>query len=125
MGPEDARATRGPVDDNHLGSETMTNLITTRFLESPLFAAIPPAAKYYLGLLLIVVLLVMSTFWAYRAWSDVHEQEEPASPDELMEAFEEARAAGELDEQEYARVRERLRTQGSESPPARRGKSAK
>ena len=46
-------------------------------------------------------------------WEEIHDVEEPDSPDDLLETFEEAHAAGELDDEEFARVRRRLA-----SPPA-------
>lgn len=88
------------------------------------FAAISPAAWYYLGLLAMVLLLAIASYWAYKVWSDVHIAEEPTTPDELMEAFEEARAAGELDDEEYARVRERIQGPGTGPPPTRKRGSA-
>jgi len=108
-----------------LRSEFMTILLMPRFLGLLPLAALSPASWYYLGLLFLVLLLVGSSYWAYRAWSDIHEEEAAATADELMEAFEEARAAGELDEEEYARVRERIRESGSAHPPTGRGKPVK
>jgi uncharacterized membrane protein len=95
----------------------MTLIPLTRLFRAAAFAAISPAAWYNLGLATILVAGLIAFIWAYRVWSEVNEEEDPATPDELMEAFEEARAAGELDDEEYARVRERLRQSGSSPPP--------
>jgi hypothetical protein len=95
-----------------------------RFLPHPPCAAISPAAWYNIGLAALLVVGVVAFVWAYRVWSEINEREDPATADELMEAFEEARAAGELEEEEYARVRERIRQPGSGPPSGKRGKPA-
>jgi uncharacterized membrane protein len=100
------------------------NMSRPRSLVIAQFAALSPAAWYNIGLALLLVVLVFAMIWAYRVWSEVNEKEDPATPDELMEAFEEARAAGELDDEEYDRVRKRIREAGSSPPPPRRRKSA-
>ena len=41
-------------------------------------------------------------------WEEIHDVEEPDSPTDLLESFEEAHAAGELDDEEFERVRRRL-----------------
>jgi uncharacterized membrane protein len=63
---------------------------------------------YYVGLGLLVVLLVVALIKAYRVWEEIHDVEEPDSPADLLESFEEAHAAGELDDEEFERVRRRL-----------------
>ena len=64
--------------------------------------------KYYVGLAVLVVLLVVSLVTAYRVWVEIHDVEEPDSPADLLESFEQARAAGILDEEEFRRVRWQL-----------------
>jgi hypothetical protein len=86
-------------------------------------AAISPAAWYYIGLAALLIAGVVAFVWAFQVWSEVNEREEPATADELMQAFEEARAAGELDEEEYARVRERIRQPGSSTTSPKRDQS--
>jgi hypothetical protein len=90
-----------------------------------LFAAAPiPWLKwsppYYLGLGILVVLMVVALVKAYRMWEELHDVEEPDSPTELLESFEEAHAAGELDDEEFERVRRRLagQTSGHDEKPA-------
>jgi uncharacterized membrane protein len=63
---------------------------------------------YYVGLAILLVLMVLASVQAYRMWEEIHDVEEPDSPAELLEAFEEAHALGELDDEEFARVRRRL-----------------
>ena len=63
---------------------------------------------YYLGLGILLVLMVVALVKAYQMWEELHDVEEPDSPIDLLESFEEAHAAGELDDEEFARVRERL-----------------
>jgi hypothetical protein len=114
--------TIAPVDLKHGSNETMTSNPLLRVLLHPLCAAISPASWYNIGLAALLVVGVVAFVWAYRVWSEINEREDPATAEELMEAFDEARAAGELDEEEYARVRERIRQPGSSPPPGNRGK---
>jgi hypothetical protein len=55
-----------------------------------------------------VVLLVVALVTAYRVWVEIHEVEEPDSPADLLETFEQAYAAGALDDEEFRRVRGQL-----------------
>ena len=64
--------------------------------------------SYYFGLALLLVLMLAVLVRAYREWQEIHEDLEPASPEELLQSFEQAHAAGELDEQELQRIRARL-----------------
>ncbi|MFI5461452.1 MAG: hypothetical protein ACHRXM_39125 [Isosphaerales bacterium] len=78
----------------------------------------------YIGLALLAVLLVVALVKAYRVWGEIHDVEEPDSPGDLLASFERAHAAGELDDEEFERVRDRLkhsptfgiRTSSSEPP---------
>jgi hypothetical protein len=112
------------VDLEHGSNGTMASNPLPWFLPHPPCAAISPAAWYNIGLAALLVVGVVAFVWAYRVWSEINEREDQATADELMEAFEEARAAGELDEEEYARVRERIRQPGSGLPSGKRGKPA-
>ena len=80
------------------------------------------ASHYYWGLAVLAVLMVIALVQAYRMWEEIHDVEEPESPTELLETFEEAHAAGELDDDEFERVRRRLAgsttDQDKASPPA-------
>jgi uncharacterized membrane protein len=66
------------------------------------------ARYYYVGLAILVVLLVFALIKAYRTWEEIHEDLEPDSPHDLLESFEEAHAAGELNDEELERLRQRL-----------------
>jgi len=73
--------------------------------------------------MLMLVALVVAIVMAYRLWSEIKEDDEPASPLDLLSEFEEARAAGELDDEEFQRVRASLRKPGIEGAmEAARGK---
>ena len=47
---------------------------------------------------------------AYRTWEEISDVEEPDSPADLLESFEQAHQEGELDQQELDRVRTLLST---------------
>jgi hypothetical protein len=72
------------------------------------FPGLELSPPYYLGLGILVVLMVVAFVKAYRMWEELHDVEEPDSPTDLLESFEEAHAAGELDDEEFERVRRRL-----------------
>lgn len=86
-------------------------------------SATPP--YYHVGLAALIVALIVGVVWAYRSWEEAHEELAPATKDELMEAFRQARREGELDDQELARIRSRLETDptvgGSGRPGPRQG----
>ncbi|WP_165072040.1 hypothetical protein [Paludisphaera rhizosphaerae] len=69
---------------------------------------------YYAGLAGLVVAMAVAAVWAYRSWEEAHEELDPATKDELMEAFQQARLEGELDDQELARIRSRI--ESSQAP---------
>jgi hypothetical protein len=60
---------------------------------------------YYVGLAVVVAILVGALIGFYRTWMEIHEDEEPDSPQDLLESFREAHAAGEIDDRELERVR--------------------
>jgi hypothetical protein len=74
---------------------------------------------YYAGLAILVVLMLIAFLKAYRMWEEIHDVEEPDSPTDLLEAFEEAHAAGELDDEEFERVRRRLTGPPADLGPAK------
>ena len=45
------------------------------------------AWQYYVGLLILAVLLAVATVKAYQMWEEIHDVEEPDSPSDLLEAF--------------------------------------
>ncbi len=67
--------------------------------------------------------LVVASLSAYRLWNETHEDLEPATTDELLAPFDGAHAAGELDDEEYERLRQQLqktRLPASVSRPGKR-----
>jgi Putative zinc-finger len=72
------------------------------------FAAFPSRATTYLPLALLAVLLVFSLIKAVGLWQEIHEVEEPVTSGDLLATFEQAHADGELDDDEFERVREHL-----------------
>lgn len=73
-----------------------------------MFASLSPAAWYNLGLVVVLLALAIAAVLAYRVWHEVNEEIEPATPEELLASFDQARSDGELDEEEYVRVRHEL-----------------
>lgn len=59
---------------------------------------------YYLGLAVVVVVLGVALIAFYRVWTEVQEDEEPDSPEDLFESFREAHAAGQIDDRELERL---------------------
>ncbi len=81
-----------------------------------LLAAVSPAAWYNIGLVVVLVALAIASVMAYRVWHEVNEEIEPATPEELLASFEQARSEGELDDDEYARVRRQIEKTASRPP---------
>lgn len=71
-----------------------------------LLAAVRVASgpAYNIGLVVVVVVMIIALVGFYRVWSEVREEEEPDSPEELLEGFREAHAAGQIDDRELERV---------------------
>jgi hypothetical protein len=77
--------------------------------------------RYYVGLVLLVLAMVVALVKAYDVWEEIHDEEEPDSPADLLGAFEKAHAAGVLDDEELERVRDRLQHEGeSKAQPVSR-----
>lgn len=75
----------------------------------------------YLPLVLLSVALLVGLIMVRRVWEETHEDVEPVSEHELLDEFEKAHAAGELDEVELRRVRALLhRPRHAESAPTDR-----
>lgn len=68
--------------------------------------------SYYGGLGALVVAMIWAGVLAYRSWQEAHEEIDPATPEELLDAFRQAWMEGELDEQEFNRVRKQLEEKG-------------
>jgi hypothetical protein len=79
-------------------------------------ASLSPAAWYNLGLAVIVLSIAVMAVIAYRAWAEAHEDLDPVSDEDMLSTFEQARAAGELDDEEYERLRRRLGSEGRGNP---------
>ncbi len=92
------------------------------FEQTVCHAAISPAAWYNIGLVVVLIALLIAAVLAYRVWTEVNEEIAPATPDELIAAFDQARAEGELDEEEYTRVLNRLQNPTSAVPAAKSSK---
>jgi hypothetical protein len=86
-------------------------------------AAVQTGTSYYIGLAVLIAILIGVLIWAYRTWAEINDVEEPDSPAELLESFEQAHEEGELDAQELERVRRLLSTNGGAGAPGD-GKSA-
>ncbi|WP_165246112.1 hypothetical protein [Paludisphaera soli] len=72
---------------------------------------------YYMGLAALVIAMIWGGVLAYRSWEEAHEELDPATPEELLDAFRQARLEGEMDAEEFARVREKLeQAEGRERP---------
>jgi hypothetical protein len=75
------------------------------------------STAYWLGVGALVVLLVLAFVKARQVWWEIHDVEEPDSPDDRLVAFQIAHAAGELDDEEFERVQKQL-TKLAGSQPA-------
>jgi len=67
---------------------------------------------YYLGLAALVGAAIWAGMLAYSSWLEAHEELDPATPAELLDAFERARAQGDLSEEELANLRRRINKSG-------------
>ncbi len=80
---------------------------------SVLLGVISDRAWYNIGLAVVLLVLAVAFYWSYQVWMEMNEEVDPATTDELMASFDQARAAGELDDEEYAKVRKRIEHTGS------------
>jgi hypothetical protein len=72
---------------------------------------------YWIGLGLLVAVLLVALIKGYREWQEIHDVEEPDSPDDLLRSFREAHAMGELDDDEFQRVERRLSSSSASGGP--------
>jgi hypothetical protein len=86
-------------------------VVTSILGASPRVLAVggPSSYYYYGGLGLLAATMIWAAILAQRSWEEANEDLDPATPDELLDAFRQARAEGELDETEFARVQQRLK----------------
>ncbi len=73
-----------------------------------LLAAIPFVSSNHAKLIIMGIVMIVVFGSAYRVWQEIHDVEDPDSPGELLDSFEQAHAEGELDAQELARLRKLL-----------------
>jgi hypothetical protein len=89
-----------------------------------LWAATSFGVSYYLGLALLIISMVVALVAAYRVWEEIHDVEEPDTPSDLLESFEQAHASGVLNDQEFDRVRRRLEESSRSQEVARPSRAA-
>jgi hypothetical protein len=70
---------------------------------------------YYVGLAVVVAILVVTLIGFYRTWMEIHEDEEPDSPEDMLDSFREAHAAGQIDDRELERLQKLLSVGGGEA----------
>ncbi len=71
-------------------------------------APVATGTAYYIGLTVLVIIMIGVLIAAYRTWEEIHDVEDPDSPADLLESFEQAHKEGEIDEKELERVRSLL-----------------
>jgi hypothetical protein len=69
-------------------------------------AAIDPRLWNYLPLVLLTVSILVGVPLAYRLWREAHEEDEPIRGADMLSDFEQAYAAGKMDEAEFRRLRD-------------------
>ncbi len=80
-------------------------------------APVATGTRYYIGLAVLVVIMIGVLIYAYRTWEEINDVEDPDSPEDLLESFEQAHAEGEIDEHELERVRRLLASAGEGAGP--------
>jgi hypothetical protein len=74
-----------------------------------LLGAIPPSPRpTTLGAVLLGIMLVVAAVVGWWNWREAHEEEAVDTPEDLLASFEQAHAAGELDDDEIKRLRAKL-----------------
>jgi uncharacterized membrane protein len=73
-----------------------------------LLAALSPGWAASVPLALLSVLLVLLLIKAYRERQDILDVEDPDTPEDLLRSFELAHQAGDLDDDEFDRVKQQL-----------------
>jgi hypothetical protein len=69
---------------------------------------------YYVGLAVVVLILIITLISFARTWMEIHEDEEPDAPEDLLDSFREAHAAGQIDDRELDRLTTLLSAGGGE-----------
>lgn len=59
---------------------------------------------WYLALALLSCAIIVGIVVATRLWREIHEDEEPATNEEILDEFRQAYAQGEIDEAEFRRL---------------------
>lgn len=77
-------------------------------------AKAPRPQPTVLGAVILVIALIVAVVVGWRNWQEAHEEEAADSPEDLLASFEEAHAAGDIDDDEIGRLRARLA--GDSSP---------
>ena len=100
-------------------------MISMHAVRLVLAIALSERSLYNIGLVLVVLSLVVTSILAYRVWGEMHEDIEPATSDELLAPFDGARAAGEIDDEEYERLRQRIQKAQPPIPVTQPGKRSR
>jgi len=68
----------------------------------------PPPQPTILGTIVVIVALFVAVIVGWWYWREAHEEITPDAPEDLLASFEEAHAAGEIDDEEIKRLRAKL-----------------
>ncbi len=79
-----------------------------------------PSLWMYLPIVLLILAILIGVPVAYRLWREAHEEdEEPASDADRLAQLERAFYLGQMDEEEFRRVRDSLARPKAATPPVR------
>lgn len=78
-------------------------------------AKAPTPQPTVLGAVILVIALIVAVVVGWRNWQEAHEEEAADAPEDLLASFEEAHAAGDLDDDEIRRLRAKLAGDSSSS----------
>lgn len=71
-------------------------------------AKAPPPQPTVIGAVILIIALIVAVVVGWRNWQEAHEEEATDSPEDLLASFEEAHAAGDIDDDEMRRLRSKL-----------------
>jgi hypothetical protein len=83
-------------------------------------ARVDVGSLYYVGLAVVVLILIIALISFFRTWTEIHEDDEPDSPEDLLESFRAAHAAGQIDDRELERLGHLLSNEGGQVTGGRR-----